>query len=234
LIIPTDERRTAFLLSILNYGGTTIGRKDFEEVMGHKVKFAYPKPVVLLKKLIATATRDGDIVLDSFAGSGTTAQAVLEVNRDDSGTRKFILIEMEDDIAEKITAERVKRAIKKYVYKDGFEYCELDKPLFNEHGQIEETCDFKQFATYIYFTETQTNIDSAKIKGNYIGEQGNMEYYLIYKEPHKNDLDKPFLKKVEKTGAKKIVYADRCMLDESELAEYNLVFKQIPYEVKIY
>jgi hypothetical protein len=119
-------------------------------------------------------------------------------------------------------------------YKDGFEYCELDKPLFNEEGQIEDTCDFKQFATYIYFTETQTNIDPLKIKGNYIGENGSAEYYLIYKEPHKNDLDKPFLKKLEKTDTKKIVYADRCTLDEADLAEYNLVFKQIPYEVKVF
>ena len=159
---------------------------------------------------------------------------ILALNKEDGGSRKFVLVEMEDKVAKDITAERVKRAIKKYEYKDGFEYCELDKPLFNELGQIEETCDFKQFATYIYFTETQTNIDHAKVKTNYIGEQGGTEYYLIYKEPHKNDLDKSFLKKLEKTEAKKIVYADRCTLDESELAEYNLVFKQIPYEVKVF
>lgn len=196
--------------------------------------FNNPKPVRLIKQILRVATKPGDLVLDSFAGSGTTGHAVLDLNKEDGGNRKFVLVEMEDKVAKEITAERVKRAIKKYDYKDGFEYCELDKPLFNEHGQIEETCDFKQFATYVYFTETQTNIDHAKVKGNHIGEHGGVEYYLIYKEPHKNDLDKSFLKKVEKTGTKKIVYADRCTLDESELAEYNLVFKQIPYEVKVY
>ena len=157
----------------------------------------------------------------------------MDLNNDGEGLN-FILIELEAKVAKDITAERVKRAIKKYDYKDGFEYCELDKPLFNEHGQIEETCDFKQFATYIYFTETQTNIDHAKVKANYIGEQNGTEYYLIYKGIQKNDLDKSFLKKLEKSDSKKIVYADRCTLDDSELAEYNVVFKQIPYEVKVY
>ena len=93
---------------------------------------------------------------------------------------KFILIEMEDDIAKKITAERIKREIAKYDYKDGFEYCELDKPLFDENGQIEETCDFNQFATYIYFTETQTNIDKKRLKAlEALSKQGqklNMGY----------------------------------------------------------
>lgn len=196
--------------------------------------FETPKPVGLIKRILELASNKDSIVLDSFAGSGTTGHAVLELNKQDGGNRKFVLIEMEDEVAKKITAERIKRAIKKFGYSDGFEYCELDKPLFNEHGQIEETCDFDQLASYIYFTETQTNIDSAKVKGNYIGENESTEYYLIYKEPHKNDMDKSFLKKLSKTDLKKVVYADRCTLDETDLAEYNLVFKQIPYEVKVF
>lgn len=212
--------------------------KELAELFGMEVGkiFPYSKPVSLVKYLVnsVTKTKTNALILDSFAGSGTTGHAVLELNKEDGGTRKFILVEMEDSVAKDITAERLKRAIKKYEYNDGFEYCELDKPLFNEEGQIEETCDFKQFATYIYFTETQTNIDPAKISGNYIGENGSTEYYLIYKEPHKNDLDKSFLKKLSKTDAKKVVYADRCTLDEADLAEYNLVFKQIPYEVKLF
>ena len=144
------------------------------------------------------------------------------------------MVEMEDSVAKDITAERVKRAIKKYDYKGGFEYCELDKPLFNELGHIEDTCDFNQFAKYIYFTETQKNIDKKEIDGNFIGEDASTEYYLIYKEPKKNDLDKSFLDKVRKTDGKKVVYADRCLLDNDQLLKYNIVFKQIPYEVKIY
>ena len=197
--------------------------------------FDYSKPVELVLDLMRMADLDKDsIILDSFAGSGTTGHAVLDMNKEDGGNRKFILIEMEDDIAKKITAERIKRAIEKYDYKDGFEYCELDKPLFDENGQIEETCDFNQFATYIYFTETQTNIDKKQIDKNFIGETGENEYYLIYKEKYKNVLDKKFLSKIKKTKYKKIIYADFCMIDEDTLKLHNIQFKQIPYEVKVY
>jgi len=72
------------------------------------------------------------------------------------------------------------------------------------------------------------------MEGNFIGEDVSTEFYLIYKEPKTNDLDKSFIKRLRKTDSKKVVYADRCMLDDEMLAQYNIVFKQIPYEVKIY
>ena len=196
--------------------------------------FNTPKPVRLIKRILQLSTGKDDLILDSFAGSGTTGHAVLDLNKEDGGERKFILVEMENDIAKDIPAERVKRAIKKYDFKDGFEYCELDKPLFDEHGQIEETCEFNQFATYIYFTETQTNIDKNKIEKNFIGEHSDIEFYLIYKEKDKNILTKSFLSKLRKTENKKIVYADKNYLDEDVLLKYNIIFKQIPYEVKVY
>jgi adenine-specific DNA-methyltransferase len=208
-------------------------KKEMDELFNYKV-FEYSKSKEFIKKVVQISTSSSDIILDSFAGSGTTGHAVLDLNKEDGGNRKFILIEMEDDIAKKITAERIKRAIEKYDYKDGFEYCELDKPLFDENGQIEETCDFNQFATYIYFTETQKNIDKKQIDKNFIGESGETEYYLIYKEKYKNVLDKSFLSKIKNTKNKKIIYADFCMVDEDEMKKFNIVFKQIPYEVKVY
>lgn len=208
------------------------GNEELSEYIEGKV-FPHPKTYNLLQQLIESVDGDDFIVLDSFAGSGTTAEAVLRLNAK-GGNRKFILVEMENDIAKNITAERVKRAIKKHDFKDGFEYCELDKPLFDEEGQIENTCDFDQFATYIYFTETQTNINPAKVSGNYIGEHGDIEYYLIYKEKGENVLSMGSLKKLKKNDSKKVVYADKCLIDDATLEKYNLVFKQIPYEVKIY
>lgn len=225
------------LLPVELVGFNKDGTSELAEIFGDQGKmFDQPKPTSLIKWLMRISRKIDSqdyIVLDSFAGSGTTAQAVLDLNNEDGGNRKFILVEMED-YAKDITAERVKRVIKKHDYKDGFEYCELDKPLFNETGHIETTCDFNQFATYIYFTETQRNIDKKDIDGNFIGEDGTSEFYLIYKEPKTNDLDKTFIKKLKKTEGKKVVYADRCMLDDETLAQYNIVFKQIPYEVKIY
>ena len=214
-------------------GSNRTSKMEIKSLFSERI-FDTPKPSKLLKRIVQISTNPGDIILDSFAGSGTTGHAVLDLNKEDGGNRKFILIEMEDDIAKKITAERIKRAIEKYDYKDGFEYCELDKPLFDENGQIEDSCDFNQFANYIYFTETQKNIDKKQIDKNFIGESGETEYYLIYKEKHKNVLNKSFLSKLKKTKNKKIIYADFCMIDEEILEKFNIQFKQIPYEVKVY
>ena len=215
-------------IAIVSFSGEKVSKLlNVEEFKGQK-------SVELIRRILKAHTKDDDIVLDSFAGTGTTGHAVLGLNKEDSQHRKFILVEMEDHVASRITASRLKKNIEKYGYKDGFEYCELDKPLFDENGQIEKSCDFKQFATYIYFTETQTNIDAKKIKGNFIGELGDTEYYLLYKGKHKNDLGKSALKIISDTEKKKVIYADRCLLDEEELARYNITFKQIPYEVKVY
>lgn len=211
--------------------------KELNDLFETGGTFENPKPTRLIKRILQISLGNDELVLDSFAGSGTTAHAVLDLNKEDGGSRKFILVQMTEgkkNIAKDITAERVKRAIKKYDYKDGFEYCELDRPLFDQDGQIEESCDFKRFATYIYFTETQTNINAKEISGNYIGEAGETEYYLLYKGKLKNDLDKSALKIIKDTGKKKVIYADRCLLDADELALYNITFKQIPYEVKVY
>ncbi|MCX6734912.1 MAG: site-specific DNA-methyltransferase [Candidatus Peregrinibacteria bacterium] len=214
-------------------GHNQTGKNELNKLVGMNV-FDSPKPVSLIKHILQIATDKNDLVLDSFAGSGTTGHAVLDLNKEDSGDRKFILVEMEDSVAKDVTAQRIKRAIKQYDYKDGFEYCELSKPLFDEKGQIENTCSFDQFATYIYFTETQTNIDPAKVSGNYIGEYAETEYYLIYKEKSENVLSKLFLKMLRKTDGVKVIYADKCLLDDDTLEKHNIIFKQIPYEVKIY
>lgn len=218
---------------ILEQGNTISARKEVIEMFG-KLLFETPKPVQMLKQFIQMSTNPDDIILDSFAGSGTTGQAVLDLNKEDGGKRSFILIEMEDRVAKDITVERVKRAIKTYNYDDGFEYCELDKPLFNEEGQIEEECSFDQLATYIYFTETQTNIDKKKIASQFIGDYNEVSYYLLFKERGKNILNKSFLTKLKGDKQKKIIYADKCLIDDKTLEKYNIQFKQIPYEVKIY
>lgn len=100
LVIPTDERRTTFLRSILNYGGTTAGRKDFESVMGSEIEFSYPKPLLLLKKLILSTTGEEDVVLDFFAGSGTTACAVMSANAEDGAQRRFIQVQLPEPTEE--------------------------------------------------------------------------------------------------------------------------------------
>ena len=222
--------------SILNpsdVGSTQEAKETLKRILDKNV-FETPKPLGLIKRFVLLSCEKDAIILDSFAGSGTTGQAVLDLNKEDGGNRKFILVELEDKVAKDITAERVKRAIEKYDYKDGFEFCELDKPLFNQEGQIEQECTFEQLATYIYFTETNTNIDRKAISGNFIGGYDETEYYLIFKEKGKNVLSKEFLKKLQKDSKRKVIYADKCLIDERTLDKLKIQFKQIPYEVKVY
>ena len=210
------------------------GSAELKRIFGTKI-FDNPKPIELIKRIIKmTSSDENTVILDSFAGSGTTGHAVLDLNKEDGGNRKFILVELEDKVAKEVTVERIKKSIEKYDYKAGFEYCELDKPLFNEDGQIEEECTFDQLATYIYFTETNTNIDKKSIVGTLIGEYDDTEYYLIFKEKGKNILSKEFIKKLQKDNKKKVIYADKCFIDERTLEKHRIQFKQIPYEVKVY
>ncbi len=123
--------------------------------------FDTPKPPRLIEKIIEIATDKDSIILDSFAGSGTTAHAVLNLNKQDEGNRKFILVEMED-YAETITAERVKRVINGYSDKEGtgggFDYYELGKPLFvgDNNEYLNDEVETEQIREYVWYSETRT------------------------------------------------------------------------------
>ena len=99
-------------------GSTRNSKQDLSRLMGFQAgedTFITPKPVRLVDRIISVAAKQDSIVLDSFAGSGTTAHAVLEANKRDDGNRRFILVEMED-YADRLTAERVRRVINGYAF----------------------------------------------------------------------------------------------------------------------
>ncbi len=98
-------------------GHTQYAKKEIKELFPNsKLPFETPKPTVLIEKLLSLRNNPNAIVLDSFAGTGTTAHAVLHLNKKDGGNRKFILVELED-YAENITAKRVEKAIQGYEFK---------------------------------------------------------------------------------------------------------------------
>ncbi|MFK0165946.1 site-specific DNA-methyltransferase [Rhizobium sp. NPDC090279] len=110
---------SSFWENVEETGHTRGAKVTLKQVFGDDYAsdlFATPKPVQLIKKILALASDKDSLVLDSFAGSGTTAHAVLEANRSDDGNRRFILVEMED-YADRLTAERVRRVIKGYDFK---------------------------------------------------------------------------------------------------------------------
>ena len=131
--------------------------------------FDTPKPSRLVEKIIKLSTNHNDIILDSFAGSGTTAHAVLNLNKQDGGNRKFILIEMEN-YADTITAERVKRVIKGYgsAHKSvegargSFSYYKLDKPVFLDNEMLNEEIGTEKLEEYVWYSETKTPTNPRK------------------------------------------------------------------------
>ena len=130
--------------------------------------FFIPKPTGLIEALVSFATSGSDIVLDSFAGSGTTGHAVLKLNAADEQNRQFILVEMKPTIAKEITAERIKRVVDGYTnakgaeiggYGGGCQYLRLsDEPLFTPDGQIRPDVTFAQLAEFVWFVETGSGI----------------------------------------------------------------------------
>lgn len=234
-IFQNEEKNFSFETILEGVGSLNSAKKEIAEIFGvseDDVPFDTPKPVKLIKEIVRAVAGKDSIILDSFAGSGTTGQAVLELNKEDGGNRKFILVEMEKEIAQKITSERVRRVSKGL--EGHFSYEILSEPLFNANGTITEEVSYNEFAQYIYFTETHTNLNIKTITNPQIGEYSETEYYLIYKKPKENLLDKSFLKNVKKNKIQKVVYADKCALSDKVLEEYGIVFKQIPYEVKVY
>ncbi len=197
--------------------------------------FQFPKPVELIKRVLLLATNEKSIVLDSFAGSGTTAHSILELNKQDGGNRKFILIEMEN-YAETITAERVKRVINGYADKEptggSFDYYTLGEPLFDENNNLNETVDIEKIREYVWFTETRIPFEIQEKTAPFLGSHNNTSYYFIYEKEVLTTLDYDSLAQyVQQKSERYIIYADNCLLPESFMREKNIEFKKIPRDI---
>lgn len=184
-------------------------------------------------------TGENDIILDSFAGSGTTAHAVLNMNKADGGHRKFILIEMMD-YAESITAERVKRVIDGYgegkSAVDGtggdFSYYELGEPLLFPDGNLNEAVSVEKIQEYIWYTETKAPYTPAVgTEPYYLGKHGDTGYYFYYEPDRMTILGYEFLSRILEKAGGYVIYADRCALSDAELSEYGVRFKKIPRDI---
>lgn len=219
-------------------GTTTDGTKEIINIFGTKI-FDTPKPTNLIKNILELSTDENSIILDSFAGSGTTAHAVLNMNKADGGNRRFILIEMLD-YADSITAERVKRVIngygdgKKKVDGTGgnFSFYKLGEPII-EDDKINENLPIDIIREYIWFTETRTEYNklSDSDNGYFLGEFQGTDYYLYYEKDSLTTLNYDFCSKIDRVSSEYIIYADVCTLSEKELMKYNITFKKIPRDV---
>lgn len=232
----------------LDVGMNSEATKQIQDIFGDN-QFNYSKPLSLVKSLIESVTSDGDLVLDSFAGSGTTAHAVLALNQEDGGNRKFILVECED-YADTITAERIRRVIKgvpnakdealKKGLGGSFSYYELGEELeMDKLLEGEDLPTFDELARYAFFTATGENWDESKKDTDsfYIGSSNTFEVFQLY-TPDKEKLKKlalnlDFAMKIQERfpSRQKLVFAPACFMEEYHLKEFGIRFAQLPFEI---
>lgn len=250
-IVPID-------LMLADTAGTTDeGTKQLQTVFQRAtLEFNNPKPTRLITNLIEIAEgvskKNDTVVLDCFAGSGTTAHAVLALNKEDGGNRKFILVECED-YADTITAERVRRVSNGVenatdeTLRDGlggsFTYCTLGEPI-DEEGMLTgaNLPTYETLADYIAYTATGRALTAAKKQDDYyFGETKDIRFYLIYKpsldflESTASALDgvraEQIAKACKETGQKAYVYAPQKFVSQKELTDMGITFCQLPHNI---
>ena len=224
---------------------------ELEKILGSD-KFDYPKPTSLIKYLINMVCDENDIILDSFAGSGTTAHAVLSLNKEDNGNRKFILIECED-YADTITAERVRCVIngvpeaRDDTLREGlggsFTYCTLGEPIEVETMLTGEALpSYAVLAANLLYTTSGVSVGSDKLEsknedGLFHSDDKN-DYYLLYKpdlEYLRSNAAILNLERAERirdasheNSRKAIVYAAGNYIGQRELTKMGIIFCQLP------
>ena len=229
--------------------GNKKASRDLKAILGNHKQFDYPKPLELIQRILSIAsTTDNDIVLDSFAGSGTTAHAVLSLNQKDKGNRKYILVEMMD-YADSITAERVKRVIGGYGEGDkavegaggSFTYYELGETLFDEDGNLNANIPEAKIREYVWYMETklplppcaqESETGNADGNGAFLGVCNHTAYYFHYDVGNGTVLDHEFLSTVKTEAESYVIYADACALSEEFLARHHITFKKIPRDIE--
>lgn len=213
--------------------------------------FDYPKPAGLLTYLIRAVSSGDDIILDSFAGSGTTAHAVLALNKEDGGNRRFILVECED-YADSITAERVRRVIRGVPtandkqLKEGlggsFAYCALGEAIdIDSLLEGDHLPSFSELASYLLHTATgisasPVDIESMDDEGLFHSE-GERDHYLIY-EPNLDflrsaeaALNLERAERIRDKGRQAVVFGAAKYISQSVLSQWDITFCQLPYEL---
>jgi adenine-specific DNA-methyltransferase len=227
--------------------------KNLKEMFNEQKVFDFPKPMGLLKKILHMIGDKDALVLDSFAGSATTGHSVLEMNRTDGGSRRFLLVEMDKNIGENVAAPRLSKAIGGYDRNGkkldhieglggGFRYCRLGTPLFDEFGDVADEVTFADLAAHIFFSETGVPIPK-RAQSEYLGIYQGRAVYLLFDEAHPqtareaagNVLTPDRLANLatppDGFDGIRVVYAEGCTVSADRLKAAGVVFKQIPYQI---
>lgn len=219
-------------------GHTDEAKKELLSIFKGKAPFDTPKPSRLIQFVLQIVGDKDAIILDSFAGSGTTAHAVLNMNKQDGGNRKFILVEM-GDYAESITAERVRRVINGYGEGNkavegtggGFSFYELGEALLI-NGMLNPNAAEEKIRTYVYYTETRCALPAASENEKYLlGVHENHAYYFYYEANRMTTLNRAFLQTIQTRAEGYLIYADSNTLSAEDMARFHITFKKIPRDI---
>lgn len=224
------------------------GKRIFKAVLPGK-KFDFPKSVDLIKQCLRMGCPKDGLILDSFAGSGTTGHATLTLNAEDGGCRRFILIEM-NPYADTTTGERVRRVATGYLTKKefvqgtggGFDYYTVGEPMFLPDDNLNEAVGTEAIRGYVAYSEGIPATDRAAAdnpNSPYLLGLNRETAWLFHYEPDRaTSLDMDFLSTLRfggSTGAVKpgtvIIYADRCLLSKDFMTKHGIIFKKIPRDI---
>jgi len=233
-------------------GSTRNAKQELSSVLElgpSKDVFVTPKPSKLIRRILQIATDKDSIVLDSFAGSGTTGHAALALNKEDGGSRRFVLIECEGYV-NTLTAERVRRMIrgvrsaKDEALKSGlggsFSYFELGKPMRQESLLDGSNLpSYEKLASYVFFTATGEEFLPERIRREdwFIGSSRLYDVFLIYEpevETLKNmalTLDMARALPPAQHNRNRLVFAPTKYLDREFLHQYRITFQQLPFQI---
>ena len=240
--IKVREQSKGHFLSVIRGLGTTNQMRIMLEKIG--VKFTFPKPVNLISYLITAFSYDNAIVLDSFAGSGTTAHAVLNINKHQNQKLKFILVEREARTAEAIIVPRLQSVIVGSSTAEieatggGFRFYRLGVPVFDERGHVSEGIKFAPLAAHLWFLETGIPF-SGRAKSPFLGSHEGVGYYLLYNGilgdksvSGGNVLTAKILSGLPSHDGAKVIFGEGCRLSAERMTREGITFRQIPYEIK--
>ena len=237
-------------------GFNASGTRTLSDIFGTGGVFPQPKPVELIRYLVELLRDPNAIVLDSFAGSGTTAQAVLDLNRQDGGDRRFILVECED-YADSITAERVRRVIsgvpdaKNAELRSGlggsFTYCTLGEPVTAAGMLTGETLPtYSSLAAWLMNTATGRSVGPTELREldehGLIWSDERRNYYLRYRPDvewlRSNDavLTESRAEQIgeicHQQNKDAVVFAAAKYIPQGDLIELRTTFCQLPYAIR--
>ena len=216
--------------------------------------FVTPKPLRLLKRILQVATGPHDIVMDSFAGSGTTGHAVLEANKEDGGNRRFVLVEMDEQICKNVTAPRLEKAVlggsqtktnggksESPALGGGFRFVTVGEPLFDETGNIRSDVRFADLAAHVFFVEAGVPLPKrTRARTPLLGVHNGVAIYLLFngilgdKTPQGgNVLTRAVLEMLPPHAGPKVIFGTGCRVGPERLRREGVTFRQIPYAVRV-